>query len=608
MPSSSVVGLEVEGSPEQLQRFRELRERREELLAQGRLAYPTPGALAHRLDPGTVQTPALDVIDGELLLIRDALRTMYERRRLFAEHVNAGVDETTATRRADEEVPAEGNTRLVLSMPPQEGKTERIGRRGVLWFLQQFPGLRVGIVSYDGDHAARISYMVRADIELCDGTDRMPDLGLRLARDQKAISRWLLASPHGGGVYAIGVGGGLTGRPLDLLVIDDPVKDVRAADSLLLSSQAWDWWQTVARPRLAPGAPTVLVQTRWHEADLTGRMLLKQREDEEAGVEHHDRWRKVNIPAQADHRPEHGETDVLGRAPGEFMASARGRTPEQWAATKAATAPRFWAALYQGSPSPDVGEVWLKTWWRRYDTPMWEAQPDGTFKVLVDQVILSIDCAFKDKKDSDYVTMGVWAKRGADSFLIYQLWRRLNFSDTCTALKRIAGLFPQASRKLVEDKANGTAVIEAMRKTVPGIIPIVPVQHKRARAEAVSPFIRAGNVHLPTAAVAAMHSEIAWDVDAFVLESTQFPNGANDDQVDQASQALAELYLHPGQGHAFMAMYREELAARKPAVPAELAAMPRAAADGPAELRPGCRHRWQRWPEGDQCVNCGGWR
>jgi len=511
--------------------------------------YPSPGDLAQRLDPSQVQTPALDLIDSELIDIRDAVTMMFARRACFAELVNAGHDEQDASRQVADDVPDAGNDRLVLSMPPQEGKSSRVGRYGVLWLLRQFPNLRMGVVSYDGDHAARISYMIRADIESFDGQAGMVDLGLRLAKNQKAVSRWLLAPPHDGGVFAIGIGGGLTGRPLDLLLIDDPVKDTRAAESLLLSAHAWDWWQTVARPRLAPWAPVIVVATRWHEADLIGRMLSKQAEDEAAGLEHFDRWREVNIPAQADHDPAKGQVDVLGREPGEFMVSARGRTREQWEATKAATSARFWTALYQGKPSPDVGDVWLKEWWRRYTEPLWSQQPDGTFRIPgMDTVLQSWDMAFKDKDTSDYVVGQVWAKKGADSFLIYQVWARLSFTATLDAVKRVTRLFPQASRKLVEDKANGTAVISALKHEVPGMVPVEPMGGKQVRAEGVSPFIRAGNVHLPTSTVASMDREIAWDPDGLIVEATSFPNGAHDDQVDATSQALAEMYLRGGTG------------------------------------------------------------
>jgi predicted phage terminase large subunit-like protein len=509
----------------------------------------TPGALAQRLDPLIVQTPALEVISQELVCVRDALRVMFKRRKRFAEYSRQGMALEPAIELVEQEIPDAGNRRLLISMPPQEGKTTAIGRYGILWLLMQFPGLRLAIVSYDGRIAGEVSYLARGDIALNDGTAGNPDLGLRLVKDSKAISRFRLAAPHEGSVYAIGIGGGIAGRPLDLLVIDDVVKDDEAASSEVRSSKAWLWWEGVGRTRLSPWAPVIGVGTRWHEADLQGRLAAKQEQDEAAGLVNIERWRTINIPAQADHHPERGEMDILGREPGEFMVSARGRTREQWETVKHGMSTRMWTALYQGKPSPDIGEVWLKTWWRRYDEPRWQQRPDGTFRLPgVTTALLSIDCAFKDRKDSDYVTMGVWGKWDAETYLIYQVWARLSFTDTCSALKRVAGLFPDCHRKLIEDKANGTAVIDSLKKTVPGIIPILPVQHKRARAEAVSPFIRAGNVYLPTPQLAVMDPELAWDVDAFITEATGFPNAAHDDQVDQASQALAELYLTGGVG------------------------------------------------------------
>lgn len=544
-------------------RIIELEHRKREL-RQERVALqdPTAGSMAKRLDPTVVQTPALRLLDTELCEIRDGLKVMFARRRIFAEAMNAVPDELAdddpvrmaaeeaALELAEAEIPDAGNRRLMVSMPPQEGKTERIGRRGLIWLLRQFPGLRVGVVSYDGGNAERISYAARMDIESFDGDDSL-DLGLRLAKNQRAISRWRLADPHAGTVYAIGIGGGLTGRGLDLLVIDDPVKDMKAADSLLLSSQAWEWWHTVARPRLAPWAPCVMVATRWHEADLLGRALAKQKEDEAGGLRNYERWRVVNISAQAEYRPEDGETDPLGREPGEFMLSAQGRSQAIWEETKNGQPARFWSALYQGRPTPDEGDIWLKSWWARYDDALLSAQPDGGFRLPGGfTVIQSWDMSFKDKKSSDFVAGGVWAKKGADAFLIYQLWARLSFSDTLDAMRKVSRLFPQAHRKLVEGKANGTAVIDSLKHELPGIIEVEPEGGKVARAEAVSPFIRAGNVHVPTARLAATQgsdgkkSPIAWDVEAFVSEATAFPNGANDDQVDQASQALAELYLN----------------------------------------------------------------
>jgi predicted phage terminase large subunit-like protein len=503
--------------------------------------YASPGELAMALDPSTVQTPALKLIDQELVDIRDAIKVMRARNRVFVRLMHSGMDEREALLKAEASVPPAGNDRLILSMPPQEGKTDRIGRRGVLWLMRQFPGLRVAVVSYDGDHAQRISYQIRADIELFNGEDATIDLGLRLAKDQKAMSRWLLAPPHGGGIFAIGIGGGLTGRPTELLIIDDPVKDYRAADSVLLSAQAGEWWETVARPRLAPWAPVLIVSTRWHEADLSGRMQTAQAEAEAMGQRHYDKWRVLNIPAQADHKPELGQVDILGRQPGEFMVSARGRTLDQWEATKAATSPRFWSALYQGRPSPDSGDVFERGWWKRYAAPLWTQQPDESFRVEgKSTVIQSWDMTFKDTASGSFVVGQVWMQRGASVYLLDQTRARLSFTDTLTAVRLLTKKWPQATIKLVEDKANGTAVIDTLKREIAGMIPVNPgTDSKAGRARGISPFVEAGNVFLPTTDVAL------FDVKGLIEETAAFPNGAHDDQVDALSQALVRLLAHP---------------------------------------------------------------
>jgi predicted phage terminase large subunit-like protein len=459
--------------------------------------FATPGELAKALDPATRQTAALDLIDAALVDVAEG--------------------------RCD---------RLIISLPPQEGKSERCTHYGALFALLRNPDLRIGVVSYDQDTSQRFSYAIRNDILTFDGDEGTIDLGLRLRTDSKAATRWNLAGRKGG-VYAVGIGGALTGRPFDMLVIDDPVKDYRAADSTLLSETAWNWWMSVARPRLAPGAPVIVILTRWHEDDLAGRMLAKQAEDEASDLEHHDRWRVVNIPAQADHDPGKGETDPLGRAPGEYLDSARGRTREQWEATKAATSARIWAALYQGRPSPGEGALLKRHWWRRYE------HVDG-----LDEVITSWDMTFKDTKGSDFVVGQVWGRKGADAYLLDQVRGRWDFPATCRQVEALAELWPTARTHLVEDKANGPAVIAQLRSKVPGMVPVNPKDSKYARASAVSPFIEAGNAHLP---------ETSW-VDDFIEECAAFPIATHDDQVDAMSQALDRL-LAKGQSAAAWGEY-----------------------------------------------------
>jgi predicted phage terminase large subunit-like protein len=293
----------------------------------------------------------------------------------------------------------------------------------------------------------------------------------------------------------------------------------------------------------------VVILTRWHEDDLAGRML--RGDDDEP-------WTVLNIPAEADHRPELGQVDPLEREPGEFMISARRnkrtgepRTLEQWQRIKRRSRGRTWTSLYQGRPSPEAGEVWRRQWWRRYDVPLWTVEGD-TYRVPDGwQVALSWDCTFKDTKSSDFVVGQVWAHRGAEARLLDQVRGRMSFTATVKAFERQVAKWPQATAKLIEDKANGTAVLDTLRKKVPGLIAVTPAESKFARASAVSPYIEAGNAQLPAAAIAL------FDVDGFVDEAAAFPNGTHDDQVDAASQALNRLLNRAGAGSTFLEWMRQ---------------------------------------------------
>lgn len=431
--------------------------------------WATPGDLATDLDPKTVQTPALDLIDSEL--IRAA---------------------------------STPDSRLIISMPPQEGKSQRCSRRFPLWTLHHNPETRIAIVSYEANVARRWGRAVRDDITT------HPHLGLRVRDDLAAQHEWQLAGPQGG-VYTAGIGAALTGRPVDLLIIDDPLKDRVQADSALYRERCWDWWQEVGSTRLAPGAPVVLILTRWHQDDLAGRLL--------AAPDGH-LWRFLNIPAQAD-----ADDDPLGRAPGEFLESARGRTHEQWEAIRVRSGSRTWNALYQGRPAPAEGGLLQRTWWQFWDTP-----PDLSNAT----VIQSWDLAFKDAKTSDFVVGQVWAQLGAHLYLLDQVRGRFSFTETCRQIQQLTQKWPAATTKLVEDKANGPAVIDALRGSVPGLVPVNPEGGKEARAAAVSPLIEARNVWLPNPARAP------W-VDELIEECAAFPNATHDDQVDALTQALTRL-------------------------------------------------------------------
>lgn len=456
--------------------------------------FPTPGSLAAAIDPTTVQTEALDLID-------------------------AAVAETWSQR----------DGRLIISLPPQEGKSQRVTRTSSLWRLIQAPETRLGIVSYAQALAETFSRDVRNWVNVYDGTEGTLDLELRIARDNGSARRWQLAG-HRGGIVAVGVESGITGRPLDGLVIDDPFADDKQADAAYYRNLVWDRWRSSWSTRLAPGAPVILIMTRWHEDDLAGRLVA---------AEDGRRWRVINIPALADHDPAEGETDPLGRTPGQWLPSARGRTDAEWEAIRIQVGTRVFNALYQGRPSPSTGNVWRRPWWRFYESMLWTLAEDGSYWVEADEVVQSWDCAFKSAADSDFVVGTVWARRGANVYLLDKIHKRLTFTETLTAIAALTARWPQATAKYIEDKANGTAVIDTLKSKIPGIVAINPTESKYARANAVAPFIEAGNVWLPAPQVALPDV----DPDSLIDEAAGFPNAAHDDQVDSTSQALAQMLL-----------------------------------------------------------------
>lgn len=476
--------------------------------------WSTPGELAQVVDPKTVQTPALELLD-------EALVWAY----------------TTP------------DARLIVSMSPQEGKSQRATRFGSLWALTRDPTRRIGIASYAQSLAESFGRDIRNWIASSNGFEGSLDLRLRIARDSGAAGRWSLAG-HGGGVLCVGVGSGLTGRALDALIIDDPFASKEQADSPTYRQKVWDWWQAVGSTRLAPGAPVIVILTRWHEDDLAGRLLK---------AEDGKQWRVINIPALADHRVSLGETDPLGREPGTWLLSARGRTKAQWEAIRIRSGAQVFNALYQGRPSPETGNVWQRQWWRRYETPLWSSTGDGRSYTVegMDEVLMSWDMTFKDTKTSDFVVGQVWARRGANAYLLDQVHRRLTFTETLTAFEALVKKWPQAKAKLVEDKANGTAVMDTLRSRIPGIVAINPTESKIARANAVSPFIEAGNVHLPSSTIAL------FSVGEFVDEAAMFPNGAHDDQVDAASQALARIFVNSAGAAAWLAHIKAQVEAQQ---------------------------------------------
>jgi predicted phage terminase large subunit-like protein len=394
---------------------------------------------------------------------------------------------------------------LGISVPPQHGKSQAITETLPSWYLGKHPDKRVIEISYSDDFAGFFGRRNRAKVEEFGQSI----FGVRLSG--KTREREFEISGRAGGMISHGVMGGITGHPADLIIIDDPIKSRLEADSEAYRERLWGEWQSSIKTRLAAGGKVILIQTRWHEDDLYGRLA---KSDKFFGG--------VNIPCEAE------EGDVLGRAPGEALAPEIGKGNEWLAAFKGSYADgeRAWNALYQGRPSSQSGNILLRRWWRRYkDEP-------ARIEAMCDQVIISADCAFKDSEDGSRVAVQCWGKKYANMYLLDAVARPMGFSDTLRAVLDMKRSHAGASLILVEEKANGAAVIEALRKSFPGVVPVNPKGGKVARAYAVQGALESGNVYLP---------EVSDFVGDFVEECASFPYGAFDDQVDCFTQAVNRL-------------------------------------------------------------------
>jgi predicted phage terminase large subunit-like protein len=253
-----------------------------------------------------------------------------------------------------------------------------------------------------------------------------------------------------------------------------------------------------------PNGVTIVILTRWHHDDLAGRILASEP----------DEWEVISLPAIAE------ENDLLGREEGEPLWSEFGYDNEWAAKKKVEVGSKVWYSLYQQRPTPDSGDVFKREWIQFYKT-----------LPQLDEQLISVDASFKDKKTSDFCVLQAWGKKGANKYLIDQVRDRMNFPQTVAAIRTFSAKHPKAHTKLVEDKANGTAIIDYLKKEISGMIPIEPMGGKTVRADAISPQWEAGNVFLP-------HPSICPWINDFIEELIQFPAGKHDDMVDAMSQAL----------------------------------------------------------------------
>jgi predicted phage terminase large subunit-like protein len=399
---------------------------------------------------------------------------------------------------------AEGRSRkLIICLPPRHSKSMSISETFPSYYIGKNPNKRVITTAYGDSLARKFGRLNKQKIDEF-GKDLF---NVELSDENASNNNWSLKG-YRGGMISTGIGGAITGEGADLLIVDDPYKNHEMAYSEVQREKVWNEWQNTLLTRLQKGASVIIIMTRWHEDDLVGKLLLSEK----------DKWELISFPAIAE-----DESDILGREIGEPLCPGLG-FDEEWAENKEREVGSIsWNALYQQRPSAPEGNMIKRQWWKYY-------------KILpghLDEQLISVDATFKNKKDSDFCVLQLWGKKGADRYLIDQIRDRMNFPETVQALRLFSARYPDAVTKLIEDKANGSAIIDYLKHEIIGLIPVEPEGNKESRASAVSPQIEAGNVYLPD----PDYTGHFW-VHDFVNECASFPNGKNDDMVDCMSQAL----------------------------------------------------------------------
>jgi predicted phage terminase large subunit-like protein len=423
---------------------------------------------------------------------------------------------------------------LIINIPPGLAKSMICAVFFPAWVWIKRPEYRFLYSSYKAEYAIRDSVKCRTLIQSNWYQERWADR-FQLKTDQNEKSKF--ENDHMGYRETTSVGTG-TGARAMLVCVDDPTSvDQAASDAERNRANAW--WTGTMTTRLndLKNGHLLLIQQRMHEEDTTAVCL------EQGGYEHlylpiefeMDRACKTSI--WQDPRTKEGQLLWPAKV-----------GPEEVTVLKRKLGSYNYSGQYQQRPSPSGGGIFKKHWFRywTYKTisvpPVLVPMADGTMLKIypvilpdvLDTQIQSWDMAFKDLSTSDYVAGGVWGTKKADRYLLDQTRERLGFPETVAAVKAMTRNWPKANLKLVEDKANGPVVIQALRHEIPGLVAVAPDGGKMARAQAVSPQVESGNVYLP-------HPAIAPWVEAFVEECATFPNGKYDDQVDQMSQALNRL-------------------------------------------------------------------
>ncbi|WP_228729854.1 phage terminase large subunit [Shewanella avicenniae] len=435
--------------------------------------------------------------------------------------------------------------RLMVMMPPGSAKSTYGTVTFPTWYMGKHPNENIICTSYGSSLAKKFGRKCRA-ITSSKGYNEL--FGVYLNADNRAVDDWSISN---GATYMCGgILSGITGNRANGLVIDDPVKGREDADSPTIREKTWEAYLNDLRTRLKPNGWIIIIQTRWHEDDLSGRILPKDWNGESGWITSRDGedWYVLCLQAQCE-----TDTDPLGRKRGEWLWT-EWFTPEHWAREKRVQGSRNWESLYQQRPKPLDGSLIKRAWPKRYGTPPSEFS----------RVVISLDTAYKPEQHNDPSVATIWGELDENHYLLH-VWRdRVEYPS----LKRIlASLYMQwrPDAVLIEDKASGQSLIQECREGIklegfpkPIRMPVIAIDpqgvNKLDRLIAVSPMIEAGQFWLPVAA--------PWLPD-YESELFGFPLSANDDQVDSTSQYLKWARMH-GMNIVYASLNQQKRAEDKP--------------------------------------------
>jgi predicted phage terminase large subunit-like protein len=436
-----------------------------------------------------------------------------------------------------EAVTAGNCRRLVINIPPRHGKSLLVSVLWPCWEWIQHPTTRWLFVSYSDSLASRHA-LDRRRLLRSDWYRAHWGHIVRLTRDQQQKAEF--HNTRRGMMVATSVGGSITGKGGNRLVLDDPHNPLQA-ESDVQRQRAVDFYKhTLSTRRDDPARDAVvLVMQRLHTRDLAAELL-------ELGFDH------VCLPALAPTRT----TIVFPRSGRSMVRDAD--TPlwparesvAQLEAQRRVLGSYGFAGQYQQEPVPRSGGLFQRRWWGWYDDAPEE----------LDDVMQSWDLSFKDGDGSDYVVGLVAGRVGVAVYLLDRFKAKASFVETCYAIDAMVARYPEASTVLIEDAANGPAVVDALRQKIRGLIAVRPEGGKLARAAAVQPQVEAGQVYLPRPRLSDGREIFGrgW-VDDFIDTCAVFPKGAHDDDVDALTQLLVR-WNQPMPGSGFLQYACEEVA------------------------------------------------